>query len=74
MSVSYSLLWKLLIDKNMNKSQLRSAAGISTNAIAKLGKGESVSLETLEKICIVLDCNIGDIVELIPNEEKNNHE
>ena len=74
MSISYSRLWKLLIDKNMNKSQLRSAAGISTNAIAKLGKGESVSLETLEKICIALDCNIGDIVELVPNEEKNNHE
>lgn len=74
MSVSYSLLWKLLIDKNMNKSQLRSAAGISTNAIAKLGKGESVSLETLEKICIALDCDIGDIVELVPNEEKNNYE
>ena len=74
MSVSYSRLWKLLIDKNMNKSQLRSAAGISTNAVAKLGKGEPVSLETLEKICIALNCNIGDIVELAPNEEKNNHE
>lgn len=63
MSVSYSKLWKLLIDKKMNKSQLRNAAGISTNAIAKLGKNEPVSLETLEKICVALNCNIEDIME-----------
>ena len=46
MSVSYAKLWKLLVDKRMNKSQLRDAAGISTNAVAKLGKNETVSLET----------------------------
>ncbi|OUP04156.1 Cro/Cl family transcriptional regulator [Anaerofilum sp. An201] len=63
MSVNYSKLWKLLIDKKMNKSQLRSLAGISTNAIAKLGKNEFVSLETLEKICLALNCNIEDIME-----------
>lgn len=51
MAVDYSNLWKLLIDKHMNKSQLREAAKISTNAIAKLGRNESVSLDTLEKIC-----------------------
>lgn len=63
MSVSYSKLWKLLVDKRMNKSQLREAAGISTNAVAKLGRNETVSLETLEKICAALDCNIEDVIE-----------
>lgn len=63
MSVSYSKLWKLLIDKRMNKSQLRDAAGISTNAVAKLGRNEPVSLDTLEKICFALHCNIEDIME-----------
>lgn len=62
MAVDYSKLWKLLIDKKMNKTQLRDAAHISTNAVAKLGKNESVSLETLEKICYALDCNIDDII------------
>lgn len=63
MSVSYAKLWKLLVDKRMNKSQLRDAAGISTNAVAKLGKNETVSLETLEKICFALNCNIEDVME-----------
>lgn len=63
MSVSYSKLWKLLVDKRMNKSQLRDAAGISTNAVAKLGRNETVSLETLEKICSALNCNIEDVME-----------
>jgi DNA (cytosine-5)-methyltransferase 1 len=65
MAISYDNLWKLLIDKKMNKTQLKQLAGISTNAVAKLGKNESVSLETLEKICKLLQCNIGDIVEFI---------
>ncbi len=64
MAVDYSKLWKLLIDKKMNKSQLKEVACISTNAIAKLGKNEKVSMDTLEKICIALDCNIEDIVEI----------
>lgn len=63
MPVNYSKLWKLLIDKRMNKSQLRNAAGISTNAVAKLGRNEPVSLETLEKICTALNCNIEDIMQ-----------
>lgn len=63
MSVSYSKLWKLLVDKRMNKSQLRDAAGISTNAVAKLGRNETVSLETLEKVCSALNCNIEDVME-----------
>ena len=62
-AVDYTNLWKLLIDKKMNKSQLKEAAHISTNAVAKLGKNETVSLETLEKICVALECRIEDIVD-----------
>ena len=64
MSVSYNKLWKLLIDHNMNKSELGRAAKMSPNTIAKLGKNESVSLDILVRICEVLDCDIGDIVEV----------
>lgn len=65
MAVCYKKLWKLLIDRNMLKKDLRVAAGISTNAIAKLGKNEDVSTEILGKICKALDCSIEDIVEFI---------
>ena len=64
MSVSYNKLWKLLIDHNMNKSELGRAAKMSPNTIAKLGKNETVSLDILVRICEVLDCDIGDIVEV----------
>lgn len=64
MSVSYNKLWKLLIDHNMNKSDLGKAAKMSRNTIAKLGKNESVSLDILVRICEVLNCDIGDIVEV----------
>lgn len=70
MPVDYSKLWKVLIDKKMNKSQLKEAAHISTNAVARLGKNECVSLDTLEKICVALGCNIEDIINFIPNEEE----
>lgn len=63
MARSYNKLWKLMIDKKMNKTQLREAAKISTNAMAKIAKDESVPLETLEKICGVLNCTLDDIVE-----------
>lgn len=63
MNRSYNKLWKLMIDKKMNKTQLRDAAKITSNAMAKLGKDESVPVETLEKICRVLDCTIDDIME-----------
>ena len=70
MPVSYSKLWKLLIDRKMNKSQLRDIACISTNAVAKMGKNEPVSLETLEKICSALNCNIEDVMEFeLPSEQ-----
>ena len=64
MNRSYNKLWKLMIDKKMNKTQLREAARITSNAMAKLGKDESVPVETLEKICRVLDCAIDDIMDI----------
>jgi DNA-binding Xre family transcriptional regulator len=69
MAISYDELWKKLIDKKMNKTQLRLATGISTSTLAKLAKQEPVTLETLEKICNVLDCNIGDVVEFIKDKD-----
>ena len=59
----YDKLWKLLIDKKMKKSELKDKAGISFNVLAKMGKGETVSLESLYKVCMALECNIGDIME-----------
>ncbi len=62
MSVSYNGLWKLLIDKKLNKKDLMKKLGISSATIAKMSKGENVSMEVLQKICGLLGCNIGDIV------------
>ena len=64
MSVSYNRLWKLLIDKNMSKTQLIKDAKISTNAMAHLGKNEDVRVEVLVKICAVLNCSMDDIMEI----------
>ncbi len=71
MSVSYKKLWKLLIDKDMKKKDLREAAGISTSSMAKLGKNENVTTDVLVKICKALKCDISDIMEILPdgNEE-----
>ena len=74
MAVSYNGLWKLLIDKNMIKKQLREQAGLTTNVIAKLGKDENVSTEVLCKICKALDCGLDDIIEIVPDEEDLNEE
>ena len=68
MTVSYKKLWKLLIDKDMKKKDLRIATGMTTTALAKLGKNEHVNTEILAKICKVLECNIEDIVEVIDEE------
>ena len=68
MAISYNKLWKLLIDKNMNKTQLRKEAGLTTNVIAKMGKNQSVQIETLYKICEVLGCNLDDITEILPED------
>ena len=70
MPVSYKKLWKLLIDKDMKKKDLQVSAGISWASVTKLSKGEPVSMEVLMKICKVLGCDIGDIMELIPEMDK----
>lgn len=63
MAISYNRLWKLLIDKDLKKTDLVKLAGISSNVVASLGQNKSVSLDSLEKICTSLDCNIEDIME-----------
>lgn len=65
MAISYNKLWKLLIDKGMTKTQMRLQADISTTTLAKLGKSETVSMDVLLKICKLLDCNIGDIMDIV---------
>ncbi len=62
MTVSYNGLWKLLIDKNLKKSDLVEKVGLSSSTVAKMGKGEKVSMDVLEKICEYLGCNIGDVM------------
>ena len=62
--MNYNKLWKLLIDKNMRKKDLREKAGLTTNVIAKMGKGGDVSTQVLKKICEALDCRIEDLVDL----------
>ncbi len=72
MAIRYNKLWKLLIDKEIMKKDLRGQSGITTNALAKLGKNEHVSTLVLEKICRVLDCNIEDVCEFVIDEEGKN--
>jgi len=67
-AVSYDKLWKLLIDKKMNRTDLKEAAGISFNVLAKLGKSETVSMDSLLKICDTLNCDIADIMEVYREE------
>ena len=62
MPISYDKLWKLLIAKKMNRTDLKNTSGISFNVLAKMGKNEFVSMESLHKICKALKCDIGDIV------------
>ena len=69
MSYSYNKLWKLMIDKNINKTSLRREAGITSNAMAKMGKDMPVSVEVLAKICRVLDCTLDDIVDVIDDKD-----
>ena len=70
MSVSYKKLWKLLIDKEMKKSDLEREANITHYALGKLSQGKDVSTEVLGKICETLNCTIDDIMEFVPEEEK----
>ena len=72
MTISYNKLWKMLIDRGMNKKDLRIATGISTTAVAKLGKGENLTTDILLKICGVLDCDISDICEVVKENGYSN--
>ena len=63
MQVNYDKLWKLMIDKKINKTQLSEKAGITTNEMAKMGKNEIVKMETLFRICKVLNCTLDEILE-----------
>ena len=69
MAISYNGLWKMLIDKKMYKKDLTARLGISSATLAKMGKGESVSMDVLERICNYMNCNIGDIMSFEKNEE-----
>lgn len=69
MSVRYNKLWKILIDREMSKTDLVKAAKITTNAMAKLGKNEDVRVDVLVKICKTLHCTLDDIVEILPDEQ-----
>ena len=68
MAMNYNKLWKLMIDRNLMKKDLIQMAGISTNAMAKMGKGGDVSTQVLRKICVALNCKIEDIVEITENK------
>lgn len=70
MAVSYNRLWKLLIDKGITKTEMRKRAGISTSVLAKMGKNETVSMDTLVRIAVAMECGFDDIVEV--NTEKEN--
>ena len=74
MTYSYNRLWKLLIDKGMTKTELKDRAKVTTNIIAKMGKGEPVSMESLAKIATALQCGLDDIVEITVRAEKGSME
>ena len=69
MEVSYKRLWKLLIDKDMKKRDLEAKANIGKSTIAKMTRGEHISMDVLLKICAALNCDFGDIIEAVPNKE-----
>ncbi len=70
MGFSYNPLWKLLIDRGMNKQDLREAIGLSPSTIAKMSKGNYVAMEVLDKICNYLDCSLNDIVQHVLDQEE----
>ena len=71
MPMCYNKLWKMLIDRNLNKTDLKKNSGISFNVLARMGKNEPISMESIEKICVALNCNVGDIMEIIDNNKLN---
>ncbi len=70
-TISYNRLWKLMIDRNMKRQDLKEISGISTASIAKLGKGENITTAVLLKICNALDCGLEDIMELVDDDSKS---
>lgn len=68
MPASYDKLWKMLIDRKMNRTELKDAAGISFNVLAKMGRNEFISMESLYKICVALNCGIDDVMEFTSDE------
>ena len=72
MAISYKKLWKLLIDKDMMKKDLRAMTGVSTTTMSRLSKDENVSTEILSKICSALSCDVGDIMEFVPDKKIKN--
>ena len=69
MAVSYKKLWKLLIDRDMKKKDLLEASGISQSSLSKMGRNENVNTDILVKVCAALNCDIGDIMEIMPDEK-----
>lgn len=69
MAVSYKKLWHLLIDKNLNKTELRKMSGISPATMSKLSKGENVTTDILLRICMILNCDVSDIMEIVSDSE-----
>ena len=70
MAYNYNILWKLLIDKGMLKKDLIKATNMTASTMAKLGKNQAVSMDVLGRICLALDCNIGDIVDVVKDQPK----
>ena len=69
MEISYKPLWRLLVEREMNKEELKRDANITSNIVSRMSKNSYVNLESLEKICLALDCRIEDVVEVTPNDE-----
>jgi len=71
--ISYNKLWHIMLDKKMNKQDLKRATGISTASIAKLNRGDNITTDVLVKICVALSCDITEIMELVEDEEQEEH-
>ena len=74
MAISYNKLWKLLVDKKMSKADLRKAAGIAPNTMTRLRRDEEVTLSVLNRICVVFDVNIGDVMEFTNDERDGEYD
>ena len=71
MTISYNGLWKVMIDKNLQRKDLKEALKISSSTLAKMGRGEPVSMDVLMRLCDYLDCNVGDIMSFVKGENAN---